>query len=130
MGKCTGKSAGHDGLYAEHLIYGPEKLYYFLCILFNACIAHGYVPCNMLKCIMVPLIKNKNSSIMDKSNYGPIALSTVLSKLFEIIILHKLKEYISTTDNQLVLKREWELILQPLLQKKPLLVTPLAVAVS
>ena len=49
---------------------------------------------------MVPLVKNKNASIMDKSNYRPIALSTVLSKLFEITILHKIKEYISTTDNQ------------------------------
>ena len=48
----------------------------------------------------MPLVKNKNGDLLDKNNYRPIALSSTISKVFENIILHRLEEYLWTTDNQ------------------------------
>ena len=54
----------------------------------------------MLDSVVVPLVKNKNGDLSDKNNYRPIALSSTISKVFENVILHKLEEYLGTTDNQ------------------------------
>ena len=54
----------------------------------------------MINSIIFPLVKNKCGSLTDKSNYRPIALSSITSRVFEHIILIRLKEYHWTTDNQ------------------------------
>ena len=56
----------------------------------------------MLDSVVVPLVKNKNGDLSGKNNYmyRPIALSSTISKVFENVILHRLEEYLWTTDNQ------------------------------
>ena len=54
----------------------------------------------MLDSVVVPLVKNKSGDLSDKNNYRRIALSSTISKVFENIILHRLEEYLWTTDNQ------------------------------
>ena len=61
---------------------------------------HSYLPVSMLDSVVVPLVKNKNGDLSDKNNYRPIALSSTISKVFENVILHRLEEYLWTTDNQ------------------------------
>ena len=48
--------------------------------------------------VLVPIIKNKN--VRDVSNYRPIALTTVVSKLFESYMLHHLIDFLKTNNNQ------------------------------
>ena len=60
-----------------------------------------YLPIGMLNSVMVPLVKNRNGDLSDKNNYMPIALSSVISKVFENVILYRLEEYLWTTNNQL-----------------------------
>ena len=36
----------------------------------------------------------------NSSNYRPIALATIISKMFESVLLLKCAEYLSTSDNQ------------------------------
>jgi len=38
------KAAGLDGIVNEHVIYGGDQLYVHLCMLFNALLAHSFVP--------------------------------------------------------------------------------------
>ena len=54
----------------------------------------------MLDSVIVPLSKNKNGDLSDKNNYKPTALSSVISKVFENVILYRIEEYPWTTDNQ------------------------------
>ena len=61
---------------------------------------HCYLPISMLDSVIVLLVKNRNGDLSDKNNYRPIALSSVISKVFENVILYKLEEYIWTTNNQ------------------------------
>ena len=49
---------------------------------------------------IVPIVKNKSGNLSDSSNYRPIALATIISKMFESVLLLKCAEYLSTSDNQ------------------------------
>ena len=65
---------------------------------------HCYLPVSMLDSVLVSLVKNKNGDLSDKNNYRPIALSSTISKVFENVILHRIEEYLSTTNNQFGIK--------------------------
>ena len=49
---------------------------------------------------IVPIIKNKCGSLADSNNYRPIDIVTIVSKIFESIILYKCEEFLYTCDNQ------------------------------
>ena len=49
--------------------------------------------------LLVSIYKNNKSNIHNKNNYRPIALATVISKLFEHFILQKIS-FITTSSNQ------------------------------
>jgi hypothetical protein len=95
-----GKSNDTDGVSAEHFIYCKKYLVRPLCCLFTSLLVHGYMPENMMKSIIVPIVKNKTRSITNSSSYRPIALSTIMSKLFEFVLYAKLEPYLNICDNQ------------------------------
>ena len=94
------RAAGQDGLFAEHLIYSHSTLSILLSMLFNACLIHGRLPNKCLTTIIVPISKNALGNLRDPNNYRPITLATVLSKMFEHVILEKILHLVQTTDNQ------------------------------
>ncbi|KAL0893463.1 hypothetical protein ABMA27_013667 [Loxostege sticticalis] len=95
-----GKSPGHDGLSIEHLKYAGPHLPRVLFMLFNFCIGHGYLPSDMMRTIVVPIVKNKTGDLADKNNYRPISLATVISKVFDSVLNARLNMYIKLHDNQ------------------------------
>ena len=96
----SGKASGKDGLTGESLKYANPIRPVLLSICFTCMFKHCYLPIIMLDSVIVPLVKNRNSDLSDKNNYRPIALSSVISKVFENVILCKLEEYRWTTNNQ------------------------------
>ena len=77
-----------------------SKRLHILSIRFTCMFTNSYMPSSMIKSIIVPLVKNKCGNLADKNNYRPIALSSIASKVFEHVILCRLKEYLWTNDNQ------------------------------
>ena len=53
-----------------------------------------------MKSAIIPLIKNKTGDTNDKNIYRPNALVTAMSKIFELCLSEKLKDYLTTSDNQ------------------------------
>jgi len=74
---------------------------FFLSELFNMCIVHGYIPNSCLNTTILPICKNKNGNMFDTSNYRPVAVATVVSKLLEHLILSCISPFLGTTDNQI-----------------------------
>ena len=89
-----------DSLSAEHLLYASPKIHTLLAICFNAFIVHGFLPSYLTDSVIIPIVKDKCKNISDAGNYRPIALSSVLSKVFELILLSKLNSYFCTSDYQ------------------------------
>ena len=54
----------------------------------------------MIETIIVPIVKNKWQNLCDSNNYRPIALATLMSKLFESVILLKCETFLETCPNQ------------------------------
>ena len=58
---------------------------------FNAMFTHGYVPSKLMETIIVSIIKDKKCPGTDKDNYHPIAITSVVSKNVELILLKRLQ---------------------------------------
>ena len=59
----------------------------------------------MIKTTIVPIVKNKCGNISESNNYRPITLATIISKLFESVLLVKCEDYLSTCSNQFGFKK-------------------------
>ena len=82
-----GNSCGPDGIPAEAIKHSGHLLSVHLTLLFNMCLCHCYLPNELIRTTVVPLLKNKCDELSDVNNYRAIALSNCLSKLFESLIL-------------------------------------------
>ena len=67
---------------------------------FTLCFKHSYLPASMIETNIVPIVKNKFGILSDINNYRPIALATIMSKLFESAILLKCEMFLDTCPNQ------------------------------
>ena len=53
----------------------------------------------MIKSVIVPIIKSKTKSSNDKSNYRPVTIATVISKVFERVLFIRMEPYLYSSDN-------------------------------
>ena len=67
-------------------------------------VLHGHVPADLIKVILVPIVKNKAGDLTSKNNYRPIALAAVLSKLVELVMIECCGESINSSDYQFAYK--------------------------
>ena len=65
--------------------------------IFNKCYTEGYFPEELKVAKVIPLYKNKGE-ITDISNYRPISMLSVFSKLFEKLMHKKLSQYLECND--------------------------------
>ena len=102
----SGKSPGLDKLSSENFKYASERLFVMLSLLYNACLLHGYLPKEVLDTVICPIIKDKKGCVNSMDNYRPIAITSVSSKILELLILHKCQNLLCTTDSQFGFKNK------------------------
>ena len=86
-----GKASGPDYLTNEHILYGGNILLCELCELFNLILESKYVPEMFKTCKIIIVYQGKNKDKYNPVNYRGITLTSVLSKLFEKIVLKRTK---------------------------------------
>jgi hypothetical protein len=101
------KAAGPDDLVVLQLVHAHLSLVIHIKLLFNLVVSHGYIPHDFGHSIIVPLIKDKSVSLNSILNYRPIALTCVISKVFEAVILNICKDNLETDELQFGFKRNW-----------------------
>lgn len=67
---------------------------------FSLCIAHSYLPPDLIKTIVVPVVKNKTGDLSDKCNYRPISLATIVAKVLDSVLNAQLNKVLLLHDNQ------------------------------
>jgi len=100
------KAAGIDSLSAEHLLFCHPALSVVLAKLFQLMMLCCYVPDGFRYSYFVPLPKPKEC--FSKS----LAISPMLSKVYECCVLVTFKNYLVTNDNQLSFKKVLDAVSQ------------------
>ena len=95
------KAAGYDSIAAEHLIWGGENLYTILTIIFNYISKHHNVPNEFKKGIIVPIPKGRDRNLLVKDNYRGITLLSVVSRVYEKLLLQWCDAHSSIGINEL-----------------------------
>ena len=99
------KAPGPDGLVAESLKFASPCISTVIANFFNACLAHAFIPDIVMRVTLVPILKKSGLDSSKVNNYRPIALATVISKLFELIIHHKYEPNLVTHAGQFGYKK-------------------------
>jgi len=81
------KAAYLDKVTGEHLMYGGSDIVVHLTLLFNSMLRHCFVPSDFCQGMVLPLLKCKHGDTTDVNMYRGIAISPVISKVFELILL-------------------------------------------
>ena len=102
-----GKAAGLDSLTAEHLSNCHPILSCILAKLFNLMLRCGYLPPEFGHSYTVPLPKviDCRTKSMACSDFRGIAISSILSKVFESCILDRYNNFFGSNDNQFGFKK-------------------------
>jgi hypothetical protein len=102
-----GKAAGLDSLTAEHLIFSHPALVSILVSLFNLMLRSSYLPASfgLSYTVPIPKISDCNTKALHTGDFRGIAISPILSKVFEYCLHDRFEGYFETIDNQFGFKK-------------------------
>ena len=100
------KTDGNEGLNSFHILQGTETLFAMIAHLSTSMLCHGYASPNICLSTIIPIVKNKKSSLNDSSNYRGIALSSIIAKIIDILIIQSHDKNLVTSDLQFGFKQK------------------------
>ena len=102
-----GKAVGLDGISSEHLKNCYPSISCILAKLFNLMLLYSYVPSDFGRSYIVPLPKAKEArcTAMSFADFRGIAISPILSKIFERCILDRFGKFFVSPENQFGFKK-------------------------
>ena len=101
IGQLRSKMSDTTGIFTEHLKFSRSVIALPLSLFFTPIVRHGHMPQLIRYSTLVPIPKN-NKVASVSANYRPIALSSMLSKVLERLLLNKYKyaEFFSSSHLQ------------------------------
>ena len=96
----AGKSGGISAVTSDCFIHGTDSLYALIAMLFNAMLLHGTLPNYFLVSILIPIPKVSLVDVRKTQNYRAIALSSILGKILDNIIITSQTNVLKTSDLQ------------------------------
>ena len=94
------KSVGIVDIPVEVYKYETHTLFRVLACLFIKMLSTSFLPSDLMRVLLVPMIKNKTLLSSDSINCRSIVLPTAASKLFELIQQSRISPYMWTSDVQ------------------------------
>ena len=102
-----GRAPGIDGIMAEHLMKAHPVLCVILAKLFRLIYCSKCVPNDFCFSYIVPIpkISDTSSKNLTMDDFRGIAISPILSKVFEHCLVEKLEDYLRTSEKQFGFKK-------------------------
>ena len=100
------KSDPEYDLTTDNLKNAPYSLFIHLANFFRAILIHGTVNVSLLICAIILLIKNQRGATDDSNNYRGIALSSILLKVFDWVVLLIFDKELQNDQNQFGYQQE------------------------
>jgi exonuclease III len=90
-----GRAPGYDGVTPEHLKYSIDtKLPEILSLLLNTCVKYGILPQCFRTGLLIPILKKPNLDPSTPTNYRPIIVSSVFTKIVEHAMLESVSGHV------------------------------------
>ena len=100
----AGKDDGDIGMYSNHILLANDIFMKHISNLFSMMLSHGYTPEYMIRAVITSIPKNVKESVACSENYRGIALSSILGKVFDLIIIQRYGHALSSSDLQFSFK--------------------------
>ena len=99
--KMKSDKISDNGLvYSNNFIYGTNLLHKCLSILFTSMIHHGFAPQAFICANIIPIPKSAKGALTCSDKYRSIAISSVIGKILDHIIIDRQSEFLKTSDYQ------------------------------
>jgi hypothetical protein len=92
------KNEGYSDLLSDHIINAGDDCFIHIACLLIAIITHGMVPDNFQRTVIVSIPKDRHTDVSDSSNFRGIALSSIIGKIFDSIILQRYHHKLSSRE--------------------------------
>ena len=89
---------------------GTSLLYKSLSILFSSMIYHGFAPQAFICANIIPIPKGSKASLTSSDKYRSIAISSVIGKILDHVIIDRLSDCLKTSDYQFGFKSNFNLL--------------------
>lgn len=99
----AGKSDGLSNYSTNHILNGGDRLHVLIALLFSSMLTHGFTPSDLAHSKNIRIPKDKRKSLNMSNNYRGIAISSVLGKVFDWVIIQS--ENLSSSDYQFGFKQ-------------------------
>ena len=96
----TGKVNDNGMIYSNNFIHGTELLFQYLGLLYTSMVYHGYCPPSFICANSIPIPKGSKANLSDSDKYRSMAISSLLGKILDHIIIEKQSEALKTCNYQ------------------------------
>ena len=95
-----GKSDSKDGLSSDHFINSCGQLSVHIALFLSMGLRHSFVPPIMRNSVLIPIPKNARKSLYRSENYRSIAISSLIGKILDNIVLVKHEHILCNSELQ------------------------------
>ena len=107
----TDKVNDNGMIYSNNFIHGTELLFQYLGLLYTSMVYHGYCPPSFICANIIPIPKGSKANLSDSDKYWSIAISSLLGKILDHIIIEKQSEALKTCNYQFGFKAKSSTVL-------------------
>ena len=107
----TDKGNDNGMIYLNNFIHGTELLFQYLGLLYTSMVYHGYYPPSFICANIILIPKGSKANLSDSDKYRSIAISSLLGKILDRIIIEKQSEALKTCNYQFGFKTKSSTVL-------------------
>ena len=101
IGKLNTDKISDNGLvYTNNFTHGTELLFQYLGILYTSMIYHGFCPTSFICANIIPIPKGSKVNLSDSDKYRSIAISRILKKILDYIIIVRQSDALTIFQHQ------------------------------